>query len=194
MTSPKTRRGKGPRRERKGRVLDAYRVDVSRALSRVLGLAATLVLLGSMATGSALVMARVEGVPITLGRRTDVGVASQHRVGTAPSATSIGLGALGLLLVLGGAGAAMVGLRRVLREERYLLLRSDGALFVQGRRRRLVKWQDVEDVHHEGRELVFVCHDGLSLTIEERYGGVTLPELARRAASLRRKALFGLLR
>jgi len=175
-------------------VLDAYRVDVSRALSRVIGLAAALVLLGSMATGSALVMARLEGVPISMGRRTDVAIGSQTQPGASPSASPLGLGALGLFFVLAGAGTAIVGLRRVLREERYLLLRSDGALFVQGRRRRLVKWQDVEDVRHDGRELVFVCHDGRELTIEERYGGVSLPELARRAASLRRKALFGLLR
>lgn len=176
-------------------MLDAYRVDVSRALSRVLGLAAALVLIGSMITGTALVMARLEGVPIALGRRANVGLVSQAQHRISPSASPLGLGALGLLVVLGGAATAIVGLRRVLREERYLLLRSDGAVFVQGRRRRLVKWQDVEDVrHHEGRELVFHCHDGRELSIEERYGGVSLPELARRAASLRRKALFGLLR
>lgn len=174
-------------------MLDAYRVDVSRALSRVLGLAAALVLVGSMATGAALVLARLEGVPITVGRRPDVAIATQAQPSVAPSASPLGLGALGLLFVLGGAATAIVGLRRVLREERYLLLRSDGALFVQGRRRRLVKWQDVEDVRHEGRELVFLCHDGRALSIEERYGGVSLPELARRAALLRRKALFGLL-
>lgn len=175
-------------------MLDAYRVDVSRALSRVLGLAAALVLVGSMATGAALVLARLEGVPIAVGPRADLALASQHRPSLSPSASPLGLGALGLFFVLGGAGTAIVGLRRVLREERYLLLRSDGALFVQGRRRRLVRWQDVQDVRHEGRELVFHCHDGRVLSIEERYGGVSLPELARRVASLRRKALFGLLR
>jgi hypothetical protein len=177
-------------------VLDAYRADVSRSLARVLGAAALLVLLGSFAAGSALVEARLEGVPVMVGRRPAmIGEPARDNVAApSPSALSIALGLGGLVLVVLGAGTAILGLRHVLREERYLLLRRDGAVFVRGDVRRLVAWDRVEDVVAEDGQLVLRCHDGTALTVDERWSGVSVAELARRAARLRRRALMGLLR
>lgn len=186
VAEPKRRKKK-----RRPRVLDAYRADVSATLARVLGLAAALVLTGSIAAGSGIVSLRMDGVPVAFGRRPSV-------TGVVPyvpaSSTAWALGALGLTLVIAGGAVAVLGLRRILREERYVLLRSDGALFVRGKARRVVKWRDVEDVRHEDGALVFHCHDGTALTIDGAWGGVSLDELARRAAQLRRRALFGLIR
>ncbi len=179
------------RSKRRPKVLDAYRADVTRKLGRALGLAALLVLGGSMLSGSALVALRMEGVPVTLGRRPATLVLLES---SAPSALPWALGAAGLALVFAGITTAAVGLRRIVAEERYVLLRSDGALFVDGSARRVVKWRNVESVVHEDGQLVFVCHDGSALTIEGEWGGVALPELARRAAQVRRRALFGLTR
>ena len=172
-------------------MLDAYRADVTRKLGRALGLAALLVLGGSLLSGSALVALRMEGVPVSLGRRpATLGLVDS----SAPSALTWALGAAGLLLVFAGIATAGIGLRRIVAEERYVLLRSDGALFVDGEERRIVKWRNVESVVHEDGQLVFQCHDGSALTIEGEWGGVALPELARRVAQVRRRALFGLTR
>ncbi len=181
------------KKRKKPVVFDAYRADVSRALAWVLGVAAALVLVGSFASGSAVVAARLEGIPIFAGRNLQMeGAVAMGS--PAPSSTPFFLGVLGLCLIAGGAGTAILGLRHVLREERYLLLRKDGALFVRGNERSLVRWRDVEDVIHEDGQLVFVCHDGRALTVDERYGGVSGKDLAKRAAQLRRRAVFGLLR
>jgi hypothetical protein len=188
---PKPARRK--KKRKKPVVFDAYRADVSRALAWVLGIAAALVLVGSFASGSAVVAARLEGIPIFAGRNLQMeGAVAMGS--PAPSSTPFFLGVLGLCLIAGGAGTAILGLRHVLREERYLLLRKDGALFVRGNERSLVRWRDVEDVIHEDGQLVFVCHDGRALTVDERYGGVSGKDLAKRAAQLRRRAVFGLLR
>lgn len=181
------------KKRKKPVVFDAYRADVSRALAWVLGVAAALVLVGSFASGSAVVAARLEGIPIFAGRNLQMeGAVAMGS--PSPSSTPFFLGVLGLCLIAGGAGTAILGLRHVLREERYLLLRKDGALFVRGNERSLVRWRDVEDVIHEDGQLVFVCHDGRALTVDERYGGVSGKDLAKRAAQLRRRAVFGLLR
>lgn len=190
--SEPTQKKKPRGRRLKPRVIDAYRADVSRVLSRVLGAAALLVLLGSFAAGSALVQARLDGGLVVVGRRPSmIGVIDEAR---SVSTTAWSLGLLGLVLVMSGAGTAIIGLRHVLREERYLLLRKDGAVFVRGKARRVVKWRDVEDVVSEDGQLVLRCHDGTELTVDERWSGVSVPELAKRAAQLRRRALMGLLR
>lgn len=179
------------KRKKRPRVLDAYRADVSRALGRVLALGALLVLLGSLLCGSALVALRLEGAPVLVGRRPSVtGVLPTPDVSATPWALGLG----GLLLVIAGTGTAVLGLRHILAEERYVLLRSDGALFVRGKERRVVKWRNVEDVRHEDGALVFHCHDGTALSVDGQWGGVTPSELARRAGQIRRRALMGLIR
>lgn len=188
---------KKKRKKKRRVVLDAYRADVSHALARVLGLAALLVVIGSFTSGSALVVARLEGMPVVLGARATMiegAVPMVRAASTERSGLPTWLGVIGLLFVAGGAATAILGLRHVLREERYLLLRKDGALFVRGKDKSLVRWSDVEDVIHEDGQLVFVRHDGSALFIDESWGGVSLPELAKRAAQLRRRALFGLIR
>lgn len=196
MTEPTEAPRMRKKKRKKPVVFDAYRADVSRALAWVLGAAALLVLVGSFVSGSAVVTARLEGVPIFVGRRPHQmeGATAMVAPVRAPSSTPFFLGILGLCLIAGGASTAILGLRHVLREERYLLLRKDGALFVRGNERSLVRWRDVEDVIHEDGQLVFVCHDGRALTVDERYGGVSGQDLAKRAAQLRRRAVFGLLR
>ena len=103
-------------------------------------------------------------------------------------------GALGLVLVATGAIFAIVGLRRVLDEESYLALRSDGALFVRGGERRLVAWSDVEDVLTEHGHLVLLAHDGTKAEIDAVFSGRPIEDVVRVAREVRRKALFGLLR
>lgn len=105
------------------------------------------------------------------------------------------LGVLGLGLIFVGGGAAILRLNRVLSEERYLALRTDGAYLRLGDARELLKWEQVADVRWDAEReaLVFELHDGEEWIRAERYAGVDGPTLAERVRRVRRKALFGLL-
>lgn len=112
-----------------------------------------------------------------------------------PSLLKLGfaLGAAGLALVIAGGLIAIVGLRRVLAEDRYLALRTDGVYFQDGARGSLLPWEDVEAIGVDDRALVFERHDGGRWIRPERLAGIEPEALAVRAREVRRKALFGLL-
>jgi len=103
------------------------------------------------------------------------------------------LGALGLGFMTLGGLYAILNLKRILSEEQYLALRTDGALFRDGDALSLLRWEDVESVHADGDRVVFVRHDGTEWVRPERFADTDASGLARRAAEVRRKALFGLL-
>jgi hypothetical protein len=103
-------------------------------------------------------------------------------------------GLFGLACVVGGGSLAIFGLRRTLSQERYLVLRTDGALFRNGSSQLLLRWEDVAEIRVDGACLAFEMQDGSEIARTERYAGIETGELARRAIDLRRKAVFGILR
>lgn len=186
-----------------GLIVEHFRVDASRQLLRALGLGSLIMAVGSLVVAGALLAPRLDTERPVYARaapgdaRFRVGqvTADGAPIRTGTEWWELGLGLLGLASIVGGGGIAIVGLNRVLREERFLALRTDGAFFRAGRDRSLIRWEDVAAVRwdDERRELAFDRHDGASWTRAERYAGIDGAELAKRAADVRRKALFGLL-
>lgn len=180
------------KKKRAPSVAAAFRVDASRRLARVLAIGAALVLLGALFSAGGMVVAH---------RR--LGLGSSHlrtvtdslgNVLPGPSWIELWPGVVGLLLVVSGALFTLVALRRVLDEEAYLALRSDGALFVRGGERRLLRWRDVEDVRALEGRVVFVLHDGDETEVDAVFSGRSIDDVVKVARDVRRKALFGLLR
>lgn len=185
-----------------GRVVAHFRVDASARLRRALALGAVIVTVGALVMASAMVVARVHGRSTSLlARRASDGlfaaeVDAQGVPVAHPSAPlEAALGLLGLACVVLGGATTIVGLKRVLAEEAYLALRTDGAYFRRGKERSLVRWDEVEQVRWDTTlgVLRFERHDGSAWTRAERFADVDGHALARRAAEVRRKALFGLL-
>lgn len=101
---------------------------------------------------------------------------------------------LGLLLVASGPLVAMRMIHLLMREEDFLLVRTDGIVLQKGERRVMLRWDDVVAVRHDAEyDAIALEHrDGDELLIEERYADVSPAELAKRMSDLRRKALWGL--
>ena len=185
-----------------GLIVEHYRLDASRSLSRVLGVAASIVTLGAFLMAIAILLPRLDArapLPAASSRAAIFRVGAVTEDGTPivsnTSAWELGLGILGLFCIAAGAGAAIVGLRRVLTEESYLALRTDGAYFRRAGERSLLPWDEVEAVRWDAASsaVLFVRHDGSEWARSERYAGIEGAELAKRCAEVRRKALFGLL-
>lgn len=186
-----------------GLVVEHYRLDPTRALSRALGAGAAVVTLGALLMGLAILLPRFDARPdrpalparAAIFRGAEV-TADGKPVPSRTSSWEIALGVLGLLCIVGGGAGAIIGLRGVMTEESYLALRTDGAYFRHDGERSLLPWHEVETVRWDpnARAVVFVRHDGSTWTRAERYSGTDGSTLAKRAAEVRRKALFGLLR
>lgn len=180
------------------RIIEHFRLDPSRGLWLALAPASLLVVLGSMLVGGAVVAHRLDADLPPIGLRRSTTFLARVDVEGRPIDEPTGplwLALAGIVTVGAGGAVAIAGLRRALSEESYLLLRTDGAYFQHGSERELVAWEDVEAVRFdaERRALVLERHDGSIVERRERFAGIEGDELARRAARVRRKALFGLL-
>lgn len=147
-------------------IVEWYRIDASRRLAVFLTIGAI-----GMSSGMLAVAALV--------------------VGEGPR--SLALGLLGIALVVGGGVTAIAGTMRAMWEESYLALRTDGALFVRGERRRYARWDDVDEIRHDpARRALVIVRAGSEWILEERFAGATHREIAERASAVRRKARMGL--
>lgn len=185
-----------------GLLVEHYRLDASRALSRVLGAGAAIVTLGAFLMAVAILLPRLDArapMPVASTGPAILRVGAVNEDGTPIVSNTIGweigLGLLGLFSIAAGAGTTIVGLRRVLTEESYLALRTDGAYFRHAKERSLLPWHEVEAVRWDAAAgaVLFVRHDGSEWARAERYAGIEGEQLAKRCAEVRRKALFGLL-
>lgn len=111
--------------------------------------------------------------------------------------TALGIAAVlgGLALVIAGPVLAAVGLKRVLVDDVYLALRSNGVLWKDGAGETFVPWDSL------ARADVLAADDGLSLReagtgrellIRERFVGIESAALAKRIGHLRLRVLHGL--
>lgn len=169
-------------------------------MKRSLGLGAAIVSVGALIVGIALALPRLDREhpaplwPRRAGMVVEVD-ASGNPIERPSKPLETGLALLGLACITAGGATTIVGLRRVLSEESYLALRTDGAYFRRGAEASLVAWDEVEEVRWDAdaRELRFERHDGSAWVRPERFADIDGATLAKRAAEVRRKALFGLL-
>ncbi len=198
MTTARAKEAEAPSEDelaRGGLIVEHYRVDASAALGHALGWSSLVRTIGGVVTFFILPrvgawVATPSDAMFRLGQVTADGTPIERPLGL-----ELALALIGIVCVAIGGAVAIVGLRRVLTEESYLALRTDGAYFQQGTERGLVRWEDVEAVRWDAsaRVLRFERHDGSAWTRAERFAGIDGPELAKRASEIRRKALFGLL-
>jgi hypothetical protein len=113
-----------------------------------------------------------------------------------PRALRVDATLAGLLLVAGGASSTMVGMQRILRDDRYLAIRTDG-LFVQSVEEGvLVPWEELTGATWDDprRELVLLRESAPPLSLFGSYAGIEGAALVGRVLSAKRKAAMNLLR
>jgi hypothetical protein len=185
-----------------GKIVEYYRIDVGRRMTSALALGAAVMTVGLLLVTVGTVVARPSRAAFLAdqardaafrGTPVDAAGAPLDLTGTGPF--EIVLGILGVVSLVVGGLIAITRLNALLREDRYLALRTDGAYFQDGDDRVLLLWEDVEAVRYDADAdaVRFEQHDGAVWDRHERFAGMPLPELARRASEIRRKALFGLL-
>jgi hypothetical protein len=154
-----------------GAMLEYYRVDSMRRMLRALIIGPSLLAAGSVILALALVVAK-HSEP---GRWALV--------------------AVGSVCTVGGPIFLIASLHRILREEAYLALRTDGVLYHRGAERELLAWDTLEKVRWdpEASVLRLERRTGDPWLIAERFAGIDGPALAKRMEDVRRKASFGLL-
>lgn len=102
--------------------------------------------------------------------------------------------ALTLACSIVGPTVAVVGLQRNLRDEAFLAARTSGILYERNGRSVTLPWDSLTKIEFQAPStLVFHRRDEEPFTLPERYGTITVEELAKRLEELRRKSSFFLL-
>ena len=179
-------------------MIDWYRVDATRRIKQVLGVASGLVLAGSMLGAVCVALLREpSGALLGHGGRDAMfrTAAMEHEPADVRHADWVlGLGIAALALVVSGGGTAILGLMRELSQERWLALRTDGLVIAERGTEKRAPWSQIEDVHMDGTTIVVLLASGDTWSIRDRFAGTTRADLGKRIAHVRRRALHGLLR
>jgi hypothetical protein len=103
---------------------------------------------------------------------------------------------VGFVLVAGSATYTMLAMQRVLRDEAFLALRTDGVSLQCGSAETFVAWDDLESVlwNRATGALVLKREGGSEVTVSRPFSGIEGSELATRIATAKRKAAMNLLR
>ncbi len=178
-------------------MIDWYRVDATARIKRVLGLAAALVLCGSLLGAICVGMMRSPsgGLALRPARYAAFTTAALERTPAEASEADrvLALGLIALALVVSGGGTAIVGLMRELSQERWLALRTDGLVIANAGTEKRARWTQIDDVRMEGSTILVELSSGDTWTIRDRFAGTTRSALGKRIAQVRRRALHGLL-
>ena len=147
-----------------------YRSDSSRGMRRALVRGALLVSAGALVMVAALVTRQ----------SSDVSMAAS---------------CAGVVLIIAGTVAAVVGMQRLLANEACIVVRADGISIEAEGREEAIAWDDVESIRSGDRAIVVLRRDGTEVTVgDRRFGGKDARALAAELDGMRRKAGFGLLR
>lgn len=151
-------------------LLEWYRADSSRRLRKVLGIGAGVLTSGALLTGLSF---------------------ASHQHETLRNSAVV----IGLLCTMGGALVAVIGLQRILAEDAYIAVRTDGILVHLGAHEEVLAWSDMERIRFDPARaaVVFTRRDGGELVIQRPLSGATHETLAPHLDSLRRKAEWNLL-
>lgn len=172
-------------------IVEWFRVDATRRIAKFLAIGATGMVAGSLSIAR-LVMTAPHVVRYASRSPTRYPVIWPA---TTLEPSTVAWAVLGFSLVVGCGLVAVLGLRRVLSEESYLALRVDGVLFEHGEARRFARWEDVDDVRHDAERdalVIALRGDDAPWTIESRFAGASNAEIAKKAVTVRRRALFGM--
>lgn len=152
-------------------MLEFFRLDRSDVIVPTLGIAIALTMVGSLLVAVGFVV---------------------HRFG---SGFEHAFTVVGILSTASGPALVFWRLRRVLTEESYVALRSDGLALHRGTVETLIPWGELTAVRYEEAEKAIVLERGDEppLRVTERFAGIDHAALAKRIDDLRRKASFNLL-
>jgi hypothetical protein len=158
------------------RIVDWFRVDPSSQMRRILIAGPGLLTLGGLV------------VAVQFATR-------------APSNLRAMSAAIGLLLVASGAGFTLAAMYRILRDDTYLAIRTDGVIYRAAStgsdadtQETLIGWDDLARARWDGPTGAIVLErvDGEPLVVARRFAGVTGPALATRIERARQRAAMGL--
>ncbi len=153
-----------------GAILDWYRTDPWPRMRRVLVAGPSLLSLGGLVVAESL--------------------ATRQPAGTRAVAV-----ALGLALVAAGAGLTLFGMFRILRDDAYLAIRTDGVVFRSPPRETLLLWGDLARVRWDEARVALVLErrEGEAFVVARRFARIAGPALAEKVEQARRRASFGML-
>lgn len=169
-----------------------FRIDESRRIAKFLSLGGCAMVLGALLV--ARLVTRSSSASLIASR--SVARMPMMWPPAAPDLEVLSVALLGFAFLVGGGLFAILGLRRVLEEERYLALRVDGLLFVDGATRRFVPWDDVAEIRYDSPHdaIVFVRESASDWALGQRFAGTTNAEIVKTALEVRRRALLGMYR
>jgi hypothetical protein len=112
-----------------------------------------------------------------------------------PHAVRLEAGAFGFVLIAAGALATAVGMQRILRDELFLALRSDGVVIQSPAGETLVGWDDLRAARWEADRaaLVLERRAGDPIVLSRPFSRIAGRALAERILAVKRKAAMNLL-
>lgn len=150
--------------------MEWYRVDQSTAVVRVLAIAAPVLLLGCLCVAFAWL--------------------ATHRAVW----MRLVVGAIGAAANIGGPLYAIFGLRRILMQDAYIALRTDGVAIRDEHEERVVAWDTLESAHIVDGHLALQLRNADPLLVEQRFSGIAPEALAKRIEHTRTREAMGLKR
>ncbi len=152
-------------------MLEFFRLDRSDVIVPTLTIAIALTMIGSLLVAAGFVVHRY-------------GTSFEHLLTT-----------IGILSTAAGPTIVILRLRRVLTDESYVALRTDGVALHKGTVETLVRWEELTEVHFDEARKAVVLERGDQgeVLVTERFAGIDHAALAKRIDDLRRKASFNLL-
>jgi hypothetical protein len=100
----------------------------------------------------------------------------------------------GMLLIAGGALVTMLGMHRILRDDAYLSIRTDGVMLQAASTETFVAWDDLTSARWDAARLAVLLErrEGDAVVVGQRFATIDGPELAERIEQARRRAAMGM--
>jgi hypothetical protein len=151
------------------RMLDWYRVDPRSRMRRVLVAGPALLSLGGLV------------VAVSFATRESAAIRELADVA-------------GLFLVASGAGVTMLGMYRILRDDAYLSIRTDGVMLHTSSLETFVGWDELARVRWDGGRaaLIFERRESDAMVVTHRFATIDGPALAERIERARRRVAMGM--
>jgi len=151
------------------RMLDWYRVDPRSRMRRVLVAGPALLSLGGLV------------VAVSFATRESAAIRELADVA-------------GLFLVASGAAVTMLGMYRILRDDAYLSIRTDGVMLHTSSLETFVAWDELGRVRWDGARAALILErkEGDPTVVTHRFATIDGPALAERIERARRRVAMGM--
>ena len=151
------------------RMLDWYRVDPRSRMRRVLVAGPALLSLGGLV------------VAVSFATRESAAIRELADVA-------------GLFLVASGAAVTMLGMYRILRDDAYLSIRTDGVMLHTSSLETFVAWDELGRVRWDGARVALILErkEGDPTVVTHRFATIDGPALAERIERARRRVAMGM--